>query len=311
MIVQPAVRAGAHLEALPAPLAEPRPRAGDAGQPAARRPRGADLIVIAAGVAFVALLVVMPLVSVFVEAFRAGVGTFAATFSDGYAQSAILLTLEVSAVTVVVNTAFGIVAAWTITKYSFPGKAWLVSLIDLPLCVSPVVAGLAVLLTVGSHAPLGAWLLAHGIQVAFAPPGIALATIFVTFPYVARELTAFLQEQGTELEEAALSLGASLFATFWRVTLPNARWALASGMLLCNARAMGEFGAVSVISGRIRGLTDTVPLHIEILYEENAIAGAFSLAAALAVVTIALTLLRTWAEHHERSARVARGSRTA
>jgi sulfate transport system permease protein len=163
--------------------------------------------------------------------------------------------------------------------------------------VSPVVAGLAILLSVGIHSPVGGWLVEHGIRVAFAPPGIALATIFVTFPYVARELAAFLQEQGRDLEEAALSMGASLWQTFWRVTLPGARWALLGGMLLCNARALGEFGAVSVISGRIRGLTDTVPLHIEILYNEDAFAAAFSLSAGLALVTIGLTLLRTYAEH--------------
>jgi sulfate transport system permease protein len=263
----------------------------------ARRPDASATIAIVVGVLFVGLLVVVPLVSVFVEAFSAGAKTFVDAFSDPYALSAIVLTLEVGAVTLVVNTLFGILAAWTISKYRFPGKALLLSAIDIPLSVSPVVAGLAILLTVGIHSPLGAWLVAHGIRVAFAPPGIALATIFVTFPYVARELAAFLQEQGRDLEEAALSMGASLWQTFWRVTLPGARWALVGGMLLCNARALGEFGAVSVISGRIRGLTDTVPLHIEILYNEDAFAAAFALSAGLAIVTIGLTLLRTYAEH--------------
>jgi sulfate transport system permease protein len=249
-----------------------------------------------AGSAFVTVLIAVPLVSVFVEAFSAGASTFFAAFADPYARSAIVLTLEVGAATLVVNTLFGILAGWTIAKYRFPGKALLISAIDVPLSVSPVVAGLAVLFSVGIHSPLGAWLLAHGIRVAFAPAGIALATMFVTFPYVAREFGAFLQEQGRELEEAAISMGASLWQTFWRVTLPNARWALLGGMLLCNARALGEFGAVSVISGRIRGLTDTVPLHIEILYNEDAFAAAFSLSAGLAIVTIGLTLLRSYAE---------------
>jgi sulfate transport system permease protein len=168
--------------------------------------------------------------------------------------------------------------------------------IDLPLTVSPVVAGLAILLTVGPHTAPGAWLLARGLHVAFAPAGIVLATIFVTFPYVARELTVFLQEQGRELEEAALSMGASVWQTFWRVTLPNAKWALLNGVLLCNARAMGEFGAVSVISGRIRGQTDTVPLHIEILYNENTFVGAFALAASLAMLTMLLSGFRALVE---------------
>ena len=266
-----------------------------------RRPGAASSVAILAGIAFVTVLIAVPLVSVFVEAFSAGGSTFFAAFADPYARSAIVLTLEVGVATLVVNTLFGILAGWTIAKYRFPGKALLISAIDVPLSVSPVVAGLAVLFSVGIHSPLGAWLLAHGIRVAFAPAGIALATMFVTFPYVAREFAAFLQEQGRELEEAAISMGASLWQTLWRVTLPNARWALLGGMLLCNARALGEFGAVSVISGRIRGLTDTVPLHIEILYNEDAFAAAFSLSAGLAIVTIGLTLLRTYAER--RSAR--------
>ncbi|MGP6159993.1 MAG: sulfate ABC transporter permease [Vulcanimicrobiaceae bacterium] len=261
-----------------------------------RRPRGVEAVAIGLAVLCVVGLVVLPLACVFAEALRDGLGGFSAVFSDDYARSAIALTLEIAAITVVANTLFGILAAWTIAKYRFPGKALLLSAIDLPLSVSPVVAGLAILLTVGVHSPLGAWLVGHGLRIAFAPPGIALATIFVTFPYVARELAAFLQEQGRQLEEAALGLGASLWQTLTHVTLPNARWALLNGILLCNARAMGEFGAVSVISGRIRGLTDTVPLHIEILYDEDAFSAAFALAATLACVTVALTLLRSWIE---------------
>jgi len=258
----------------------------------AKTPHGIEAVAVALGGLFVFALVVLPLLSVFYEAFRAGIGGFSAAFADRYARSAIVLTLEVAAIVVVANTLFGILAGWTIAKYRFPGKALLLSAIDVPLSVSPVVAGLAILLCVGSNTPFGGWLVAHGFRIAFAPPGIALATIFVTFPYVAREFAAFLQEGSRDLEEAALSLGASVPQTFWRITLPNSRYALLNGMLLCNARAMGEFGAVSVISGRIRGLTDTVPLHIEILYNDNAFAAAFALAAALACVTIGLTALR-------------------
>ncbi len=264
--------------------------------PGAKTPRGPETIAIVCGGFFVVALVVLPLLSVFYEAFRAGTGAFFAAFADGYARSAIVLSLEIAAIVVVANTLFGILAGWTIAKYRFPGKALLLSAIDIPLSVSPVVAGLAILLCVGANSPLGGWLVAHGIRLAFAPPGIALATIFVTFPYVAREFATFLQEQSRDLEEAALSLGASVPQTFWRVTLPNGRYALLNGMLLCNARALGEFGAVSVISGRIRGLTDTVPLHIEILYNEAAFTSAFALAAGLACVTIGLTALRNFLE---------------
>jgi sulfate transport system permease protein len=258
-----------------------------------QRPNAASALAIVVAIGFVTVLVIFPLALVFQEAFRDGLAAFVSAFTDGYAVSAIELSISTAAIALVFNTLFGILAGWTIAKYRFPGKALLLSAIDIPLGVSPVVAGLAVLLTVGVHSPLGAWLIAHGIRVAFAPPGIALATIFVTFPYVAREVTTFLMESGRDLEEAALSLGASTLATMWRVTLPSARTALINGMLLCNARALGEFGAVSVISGHIRGLTDTVPLHIEILYNDDAFTAAFALSAGLAVVTIALTLLRT------------------
>ncbi|MBD5657614.1 MAG: sulfate ABC transporter permease [Candidatus Eremiobacteraeota bacterium] len=273
--------------------ATPPPRSA----PATRRPRGGESLAIAIGVVVVASLIVLPLVSVFYEALRAGAAGFVSVFGDPYARSAILLTVQTAAIVVVFNTLFGVLAAWTIAKYRFPGKALLTSAIDLPLSVSPVVAGLAILLSLGAHSPVGAWLVAHGIRIAFAPPGIAIATIFVTFPYVARELSSYLSEQGRDLEEAALALGGSVWQTLWRVTLPGARWALLNGILLCNARAIGEFGAVSVISGRIRGLTDTVPLHIEILYNEDAFVAAFALAATLASVTIGLSLVRSWIEH--------------
>jgi sulfate/thiosulfate transport system permease protein len=241
----------------------------------------------------VGLFIGLPLASVVYEAFKAGVGTFILTFENRYACSAIGLTLAATLLTVTCNTMFGIVAAWTVTKYRFPFKALLVSAIDLPLTVSPVVAGLAILLSYGEHAPIGGWLAAHGFRAAFAFPGIVLATIFVTFPYVARELIVFMQEHGRELEESALLLGAGIWQTLWRVTLPGAKLALLDGILLCNARAMGEFGAVSVISGRIRGVTTTVPLEVEILYNDANLTAAFSMALALAVVTIALSLLRS------------------
>jgi sulfate transport system permease protein len=257
-----------------------------------------DVLLVAVACAIALGLVALPLVFVFAQAFSGGLSAIVATFADPFAQSAIRLTLGVAAVTVAFNTTFGVLAAWTISKYRFPGKAFLVTAIDLPLTVSPVVAGLAMILVVGAHSPFGAWLLAHGIHVAFSPPGIALATIFVTFPYVAREAISFMQERGRELEEAALVLGANVFQTLLRVTLPTARAALINGILLCNARAMGEFGAVSVISGRIRGLTTTVPLHIEMLYNENAFAGAFALSAALALLTIGLTGARSLIVRH-------------
>jgi sulfate transport system permease protein len=255
--------------------------------------RTGDRIAIAGVVLVLGVFIGLPLASVGYEALRAGVPAALATFADPYARDAIALTIGVASITVAINTVLGVLAAWTLAKYAFPGKALVLAIIDLPLTVSPVVAGLAILLCFGSHSPAGAWLAAHNFKVAFAPPGIILATIFVTFPYVARETLALLSESGRDLEEAALGLGASVWATFWRVTFPGARWAILNGVLLCNARALGEFGAVSVISGRIRGLTDTVPLHIEILYNEDNLAGAFTLAAALAVAAIALTAIRS------------------
>jgi len=252
-----------------------------------------------AAVLVLGVLVLLPLASIVYEALRSGIGPALATFADPYARDAIGLTVLVALATIAVNGAFGVLAGWTLTKYRFPGKAALVTLIDLPLTVSPVVAGLAVLLCFGNRSPLGGWLEEYGIHVAFAPLGIVLATIFVTFPYVARETIALLNETGRELEEAALGLGANVWQTLLRVTLPNARGALLNGLLLCNARALGEFGAVSVISGRIRGLTVTVPLHIEDLYNEDNIVGAFTLAALLAAVAIALTLTRSALEHRK------------
>jgi sulfate transport system permease protein len=257
----------------------------------ARGPGLVGWIAIAVAALVVGGLIGIPLVSVFAEAFQSGLGPFAATFAEPYAQSAIRLTLLVAVCTIAFNAFFGILAGWTISKYEFPGKTILLAIIDLPLTVSPVVAGLAILMTAGAHTPLGSWLQTVGIKVAFAPPGIIAATIFVTFPYIARELIAFMQEQGRDQEESSLVLGATVWQTLWRVTLPGARLALFNGVILCGARAIGEFGAVSVISGRVRGYTETVPLHIEALYNESSFVGAFALAAALAFTTIAFTLI--------------------
>jgi sulfate transport system permease protein len=244
------------------------------------------------------VFVLLPLLSVFAEALAAGVPAAFSTFADANARSAIALSIAVAVVVVLANGAFGMLAAWTVTMYRFPGKGLLLTLIDLPLTLSPVVAGLAVLLCFGERSPIGAFFAAHGLRIAFAPPGIAVATALVTFPYVARETIALMTETGRELEEAALSLGATVRQTFLRVTLPRARWALLNGLLLCNARALGEFGAVSVVSGHVRGLTETIPLNIEDLYNDSNLVGAFTLAATLAVIAIGSTLLRAAVERH-------------
>jgi sulfate transport system permease protein len=246
---------------------------------------------------FLLLFVVLPLVVVFVEAFRRGLGGFLAAFQEADALAAIQLTLTVAAIAVLLNVVFGLMASWAIAKFEFKGKSLLITLIDLPFSVSPVVSGLIYLLLFGAQGLFGPWLMAHGIKIAFALPGIVLATIFVTFPFVARQLIPLMQEQGTAEEEAALTLGASGWRTFLTVTLPNIKWGLLYGVLLCNARAMGEFGAVSVVSGHIRGLTNTIPLHVEILYNEYNFVAAFavaSLLAGLALVTLALKSFLEW-----------------
>jgi sulfate/thiosulfate transport system permease protein len=246
---------------------------------------------------FLLLFLVLPLVVVFVEAFRRGLGGFLAAFQEADALAAIQLTLTVAAIAVPLNLMFGLMASWAIAKFEFKGKSLLITLIDLPFSVSPVVSGLIYLLLFGAQGLFGPWLMAHGIKIAFALPGIVLATIFVTFPFVARQLIPLMQEQGTAEEEAALTLGASGWRTFLTVTLPNIKWGLLYGVLLCNARAMGEFGAVSVVSGHIRGLTNTIPLHVEILYNEYNFVAAFSVAsllAGLALVTLALKSFLEW-----------------
>jgi sulfate transport system permease protein len=265
----------------------------------------AKSILIGASVLFLGLFLVFPLVVVFVEALRGGIGAYVDSLSDPDALAAISLTLLVAAIAVPANLIFGIAAAWAIAKYEFRGKAFLITLIDLPFSVSPVISGLIYVILFGAQGYLGTWLQSYGIQIVFAVPGIVLATIFVTFPFVARELIPLMQEQGTQEEEAAISLGASGWQTFRRVTLPNVKWGLMYGVLLCNARAMGEFGAVSVVSGHIRGLTNTMPLHVEILYNDYQWAAAFavaSLLALLALVTLIIKSILEWRFGSEISA---------
>ena len=244
-------------------------------------------------VLFMLAVLVLPLVLVFVEAFRKGVETYFASFSDPQSQAAIRLTLIVAAISVPLNLVFGVAAAWCVSKYEFPGKAFLTTLIDLPFSVSPVVAGMVYILLFGAQGWFGPFLRANNIEIIFAVPGIVLATVFVTFPFIARELIPLMQAQGNGDEEAAISLGANGWQTFWRVTLPNIKWGLLYGVLLCNARAMGEFGAVSVVSGHIRGKTTTMPLDIEILYNEYNFSAAFAVASLLAMLALVTLLIKT------------------
>jgi sulfate/thiosulfate transport system permease protein len=267
------------------------------GRAATGETLGVRIALIAVALMFFGLFVFLPLVVVFLEAFQTGLQGFIAAITNPDALSAIRLTLIVAAISVSANLVFGVAAAWAIAKFEFRGKSFLVTLVDLPFSVSPVIAGLVYVLLFGAQGYFGPWLKDNGIAIIFALPGIVLATIFVTFPFVARELIPLMQEQGTGDEEAALSLGASGFKTFLFVTLPNVKWALLYGVLLCNARAMGEFGAVAVVSGKIRGQTNTMPLQVEILYNEYAFTAAFavaSLLALLALVTLALKTLLEW-----------------
>ena len=248
---------------------------------------------IALALAFIGFFLVLPLVAVFAEALAKGLATYGTALVEPDAVSAIKLTLLVAAISVPLNVVFGLCAAWAVAKFDFRGKSVLVTLIDLPFSVSPVVAGLVYVLLFGAQGWFGPWLVDHGVRIIFAVPGIVLATILVTFPFVARELIPLMQEQGRADEEAALALGATGFKTFLRVTLPNIRWGLLYGVLLCNARAMGEFGAVSVVSGHLRGLTNTMPLHVEILYNEYNFVAAFAVASLLAMLALVTLLAKT------------------
>jgi sulfate/thiosulfate transport system permease protein len=254
---------------------------------------GVRWLLIGLTVAFLAVFLLVPLAAVFAEAFRKGIGIYLSSLTEADALAAIRLTLLVAAIAVPANLVFGVAAAWAIAKFDFRGKSLLTTLIDLPFAVSPVIAGLVYVLLFGAQGWLGPWLQAHDIRLIFAVPGIVLATIFVTFPFVARELIPLMQAQGSDEEEAALVLGASGWQTFLHVTLPNIKWGLIYGVILSNARAMGEFGAVSVVSGHIRGLTNTTPLHVEILYNEYNFAAAFAVASLLACLALITLLLKS------------------
>lgn len=256
-------------------------------------PTWVKALVIGVVMVFLALVLILPLVAVFAEALRKGVPAAVEAVLHEDALAAVKLTLLTAAIAVPFNAIFGLCASWAVAKHDFPGKSFLITLIDLPFSVSPVVAGLIYVLVFGMQGWLGEWLLDNDLKVIFAVPGIVLATVFVTFPFVARELIPLMQEQGTSEEEAAISMGASGLYTFWRITTPNVRWGLLYGVLLCNARAMGEFGAVSVVSGHIRGLTNTMPLHVEILYNEYDFVGAFAVAALLCLLAIVTLVLKT------------------
>jgi len=247
-------------------------------------------------IAFLTLLLFVPLAAIFAEALRKGFAAYLASFNDPNCWAAIRLTLVAAGISVPLNMAFGLAAAWAIAKFNFRGKSLLITLIDLPFAVSPVVAGLVFVLIFGARGWLGPWLSEHNIQIIFATPAIVLATVFVTFPFIARELIPLMQEQGSEEEEAAVALGASGWQTFFRVTLPNIKWALLYGVILANARAMGEFGAVSVVSGHIRGKTNTMPLHVEILYNEYNFVAAFAVASLLALLALVTLVLKTMLE---------------
>lgn len=267
---------------------------------AAREPKIVQIILIALALLVLGLFLVLPLASVIIEALSKGIGPALDVLKDGDTLSAIRLTLLVAVIAVPLNLIFGLSASWAITKFAFPGKSLLVSLIEIPFSVSPVISGLIFVLLFGLHGVFGQWLADHDLKIVFALPGLVLATIFVTFPFVARELIPLMEEQGRDEEEAALVLGASGLRTFWSITIPNVRWGLLYGVLLCNARAMGEFGAVSVVSGHVRGLTNTLPLHVEILYNDYDFVGAFTAASILALLALVTLTIKTAVEWWHR-----------
>jgi len=262
-------------------------------QQATHDPLWLRLLMISTTVSFIVIFLVLPLTIIFMEAFRDGLGAYLKSFQDPAGWHAIKLTLIATGISLPLNLVFGVAAAWAIAKFEFKGKSLLITLIDLPFAVSPIISGLIYVLLFGMQGWFGAWLSEHDLQVIFAVPGIVLATIFVTFPFVARELIPLMQEQGTDEELAAISLGASGWQTFVRVTIPNIKWGLLYGVILCNARAMGEFGAVSIVSGHIRGKTNTLPLHIEILYNEYNVVAAFAMASILAMLGLITLVLKS------------------
>ncbi len=273
---------------------------------ATRDPAWVKWLILGLSLSFFAIFIFLPLVAVFVEALRKGWGVYLTALVEPDALAAVRLTLIAAAIAVPLNLVFGVAAAWAIAKYQFPGKNLLTTLIDLPFSVSPVIAGLIYVLVFGAQGWFGSWLSDNDIKIIFAVPGIVLATIFVTFPFVARELIPLMESQGSEEEEAAVVLGASGWQTFWRVTMPNIKWGLLYGIILCNARAMGEFGAVSVVSGHIRGQTNTLPLHVEILYNEYNFVAAFavaSLLALLALLTLVLKAVIDWRARRQQTKR--------
>ncbi len=271
--------------------------------PAHRDPRRVQVLLIGTAMLFLVLFLIIPLAAVFTEALRKGFGTYLASLKDPEALSAIKLTLAVAFIAVPLNFIFGLAASWALAKFQFRGRSLLITFIDLPFAVSPVISGLIYVLLFGLQGWLGPWLAAHDIKIIFAVPGIVLATIFVTFPFVARELIPLMQEQGTSDEQAALTLGASGWQIFRRVTLPNVKWALLYGVILCNARAMGEFGAVSVVSGHIRGQTNTLPLHVEILYNEYNFVASFAVASVLTLLALVTLILKTIVEKQSQATR--------
>ena len=271
-------------------------------------PRAVRWILTGIAVSFLVLFILMPLLAVFTEALRKGWGVYFEALKEPDALAAVKLTLITALISVPLNLVFGVAAAWCIAKYEFRGKAFLTTLIDLPFSISPVVAGLMYVLVFGANGWFGPWLAEHDIKIIFAVPGIVLATVFVTFPFIARELIPLMQAQGNDEEQAAIVLGATGWQTFWHVTLPNIKWGLIYGVILCNARAMGEFGAVSVVSGHIRGQTNTIPLHVEILYNEYQSVAAFAAASLLAILALVTLLIKTVIEwQHEREMKATEG----